>query len=150
MLRACATLTAILASRAFPPAPPSAWPGLSDLWLLPERIWRGHPLRLLIRAIATAALSVTVLRLVLGQPAALTAQLKRIETAQNSQILDLEELPADPADTAAAAARARIRARFAELHAEREQIETQIGGLIKSTSPASSARRLRIEAIFIL
>lgn len=53
------------------------------MWLLLERIWRRHPLRLLIRAIATAALSVTVLRLVPGQPTGLTARLKRIETMQN-------------------------------------------------------------------
>ena len=56
-----------------------------------------------------------------AQAAALHARLKRIETGQNSCILELEELPADPADTAAAAMRGRIRARFAQLHSEREQ-----------------------------
>jgi site-specific DNA recombinase len=61
-----------------------------------------------------------------AQAARLQARIRRIETAQNSQILELEDLPADPADTAAAAMRARIRARFADLHHEREQIETQL------------------------
>jgi hypothetical protein len=71
------------------------------------------------------------------QTAALTARLKRIDNAQNSKILELEELPANPADTAAAAMRARIRARFAELHAEREQIETQLRTL-NATAPAAA------------
>ena len=62
-----------------------------------------------------------------AQAARLQARIKRIETAQNSQILELEQLPADPADTASAAMRARIRARFADLHHEREQLETQLG-----------------------
>jgi len=43
--------------------------------------------------------------------AAIQARLKQIDTAQNSCILELEQLPADPADTAAAALRSRIRAR---------------------------------------
>ena len=47
--------------------------------------------------------------------ARLQGRLKRIETAQDSCILELEQLAADPADTAAAAMRARIRARFADL-----------------------------------
>jgi len=64
---------------------------------------------------------------------ALQARVNRIETAQNSQILELEQLPADPADTAAAAMRARIRARFADLHHEREQLETQLAALAKIT-----------------
>jgi hypothetical protein len=46
------------------------------------------------------------------------------------------QLPADPSDTAAAAMRARIRARFAELHTEREQIETQLRALEKTTPAA--------------
>ena len=54
--------------------------------------------------------------------AALKARLRQIDTGQNSCILELEQLPADPADTAAAALRTRIRARFADLHAEREQL----------------------------
>ena len=70
------------------------------------------------------------------QAAALAARLKRIETGQNSCILELEELPADPADTAAAAMRARIRARFAQLHTDREQTETQLTALAQITPKA--------------
>jgi hypothetical protein len=71
------------------------------------------------------------------RPAALKARLKRIDNAQNSKILELEELPADPADTAAAAMRTRIRARFADLHTERQQIETQLQALEKTTPTAA-------------
>jgi hypothetical protein len=60
-----------------------------------------------------------------------------IESAQNSQILELEELPANPADTATAALRARIRARFAELHGERERLEAQLKTLAK-TAPVAA------------
>jgi len=55
-----------------------------------------------------------------SQAAALNGRLRQIETAVNSCILELEQLPADPADPAAAAIRARIRARFAELHREQQ------------------------------
>ena len=72
-----------------------------------------------------------------AQAAALTARLKRIETGQNSCILELEELPADPGDTAAAAMRARIRARFAQLHGEREQIEAQLAALAQTAPKAA-------------
>ncbi len=72
-----------------------------------------------------------------AQAARLQARIKRIETAQNSQILELEQLSADPADTASAAMRARIRARFADLHHEREQIETQPTALAKTTPAAA-------------
>ena len=72
-----------------------------------------------------------------AETARLQARIRRIETAQNSQILELEDLPADPADTAAAAMRARIRARFADLHHEREQLETQLANLAK-TAPAAT------------
>jgi hypothetical protein len=37
---------------------------------LPVRIWRGRPLRLLARALATCLLALAVLHLVPGQPAA--------------------------------------------------------------------------------
>ena len=85
-----------------------------------------------------------------AQAAALAARLKRIETGQNSCILELEELPADPGDGAAAAMRGRIRARFAQLHGEREQIETQLAALAQTHAqgrrprparPAADARR---------
>jgi hypothetical protein len=62
--------------------------------------------------------------------AAIKTRLKQIDTAQNSCILELEQLPADPADTAAAALRGRIRARFTDLHAEREQLDTQLAALV--------------------
>jgi DNA invertase Pin-like site-specific DNA recombinase len=61
--------------------------------------------------------------------AAIQARLRQIDTAQNSCILELEQLPADPADAAAAALRGRIRARFADLHAEREQLDAQLAAL---------------------
>jgi len=72
-----------------------------------------------------------------ARAARLQARIRRIETAQNSQILELEQLPADPADTASAAMRARIRARFADLHHEREQLETQLAALAKTTPAAA-------------
>ncbi len=67
------------------------------------------------------------------QAAALAARLRQIDTAQNSCILELEQLPANPADTAAAM-RTRIRARFAQLHGEREQIQTRQAALT-ATAP---------------
>jgi site-specific DNA recombinase len=72
-----------------------------------------------------------------AQAAALKARIRQIDTAQDSKILELEQLPADPADTALAAMRARIRARFAELHHQREQIEAQLKALDK-TAPAAA------------
>jgi hypothetical protein len=72
-----------------------------------------------------------------AQTSALGARLRQIDTAQNAQILALEQLPADPADTAAAAMRARITARFAELHADREQAEAQLSDLTAATPKAA-------------
>jgi hypothetical protein len=69
--------------------------------------------------------------------AAVQARLKRIEAAQNSCILELEQLPADPADTAAVAMRARIRARLADLHHQREQLDTQLTALARTTPAAA-------------
>jgi hypothetical protein len=71
------------------------------------------------------------------QVAAIQARIGRIESAQNSQILELEELPANPADTATAALRARIRARFADLHDERERLEAQLKTLAKAAPAAA-------------
>jgi hypothetical protein len=71
-----------------------------------------------------------------AQAARLQGRIRRIETAQDSCILELEQLPADAADTAAAM-RARIRARFADLHHEREQLETRLAALAK-TAPAAT------------
>ena len=77
-----------------------------------------------------------------AQAAAIHARIARIETAQNSQILELEELPATPADTATAALRARIRARFAQLHEERERLEAQLKTLAKATPAAADTTLL--------
>jgi hypothetical protein len=48
----------------------SPWPGLPALIWLPSRIRRGRPLRLLLRAALAAGLSLAVLALIPGQPAA--------------------------------------------------------------------------------
>jgi hypothetical protein len=75
-----------------------------------------------------------------AQEDALKARIARIETAQTAQtakILELEDLPANPHDPAAQAYRARIRARFAELHEERERLEGQLKALAK-TAPAAA------------
>jgi hypothetical protein len=69
--------------------------------------------------------------------AAIKTRLKQIQAGQDSCILELEQLPADPADTASAALRGRIRARFADLHAEREQLGTQLAALDASTPRAA-------------
>jgi site-specific DNA recombinase len=74
--------------------------------------------------------------------AAIGARLKRIETAQNSCILELEQLPADPADTASAALRTRIRARFTDLHTERAQLGTQLQALAQVTPKAADTSLL--------
>jgi len=71
------------------------------------------------------------------QAAALAARIRQLDTAQNAQILSLEQLPADPADTAAAAMRARITARFAELHHDREQAQAQLNALAADTPKAA-------------
>ena len=72
-----------------------------------------------------------------AQDAALKARIGRIETAQNAKILELEDLPANPDDPAGQAYRARIRARFAELHEERERLEAQLKTLAKTTPAAA-------------
>jgi hypothetical protein len=77
-----------------------------------------------------------------ARAAALTTRLKQITTGQDSCILELEQLPADPADTAAAALRARIRARFGELHAEREQLQAQLDALTTVTPKAADTSLL--------
>jgi len=77
-----------------------------------------------------------------AQQTALTARIARIETAQNSKILELEDLPADPHDPATQAYRARIRARLAELDDEREQLEAQLKTLAKTTPQAADTSLL--------
>jgi hypothetical protein len=58
----------------------------------------------------------------------LRAELARIETAERGLISELEQ-PADPADPAVQAYRARIRARFTDLYAERTRTEAKIADL---------------------
>ena len=80
-----------------------------------------------------------------ARAAALAAKLRQLDTAQNAQILALEQLsadPADPGDTAAAAMRGRITARFAELHADREQAEAQLSALAAATPKAADTTLL--------
>jgi len=71
------------------------------------------------------------------QTNALTARIRQLDTAQQAQILSLEQLSPDPADTAAAAMRARITARFAELHHDREQAQAQLDTLAADTPKAT-------------
>jgi len=50
------------------PVPP--WQPLVAMWQLPARVWRGQPLHLAIRGIIAAALSLLVLHMIPGSPAA--------------------------------------------------------------------------------
>ncbi len=63
----------------------------------------------------------------------LHAELARIETAERGLISELEQ-PADPADPAVQAYRARIRARFTDLYDQRTRTETQLADL-QATAP---------------
>jgi hypothetical protein len=72
-----------------------------------------------------------------AQAAALKARLKHIETAQDSLVHDLATLPTDPANTAAAALRARIHAHFTDLHHEHEEKEAQLKALTRQ-APAGA------------
>jgi hypothetical protein len=64
----------------------------------------------------------------------LNAQLARIEVAERGLISELEA-PADPGDPAAAAYRARIRARYAELYADRTKTEAERDALQATAIP---------------
>jgi len=66
------------------------------------------------------------------QQAHLTTELARIDAAERGLITELEA-PADPADPATVAYRARIRARYAELYAERTRTETALAALHAAT-----------------
>ena len=66
----------------------------------------------------------------------LQTQLARIDAAERGLISELEA-PADPGDPAAAAYRARIRARYAELYTERTRTETELAALQATTTPAN-------------
>jgi len=70
-----------------------------------------------------------------AQEAALNTRINWIDNAQNSKIRELDDLPADD-HQGTQAYRARIRARFAELHQERELLETQLKALAKTTPAA--------------
>ena len=62
------------------------------------------------------------------------AELARIDTAERALISELEQ-PADPADPATQAYRARIRARFTDLYAERTRTEASPGRPPGSSTP---------------
>lgn len=64
----------------------------------------------------------------------LRAELARIDTAERGLISELEA-PADPADKAAQAYRARIRARYAELYGERTRTEAALTELQAAAPP---------------
>jgi hypothetical protein len=66
--------------------------------------------------------------------ARLRAELARIDTAELGLITELET-PADPGDPAARAYRARIRARFADLYAERTRTEATLAELAAAAPP---------------
>jgi site-specific DNA recombinase len=70
------------------------------------------------------------------QIAHLETELARIDTAERGLISELEA-PADPADPATAAYRARIRARYAELYAERTRTDTALAAL-RAATPADT------------
>jgi site-specific DNA recombinase len=72
-----------------------------------------------------------------AQETALKTRINWIDNAQESKIRELDDLPADPDDPATQAYRARIRARFAELHEERELLEAQLKALAKTTPAAA-------------
>jgi site-specific DNA recombinase len=66
--------------------------------------------------------------------AALTAAIRKIDTAQNAQITALEDIPDTPA---APAMRARIHDRFAQLHTQRTTAETELAA-IAATQPRAA------------
>jgi hypothetical protein len=70
------------------------------------------------------------------QHAHLRTELARIDAAERGLISELEA-PGDPADPATAAYRARIRARYAELYAERTRTETALAALA-AAAPADT------------
>jgi hypothetical protein len=79
---------------------------------------------------------------------AIKTRIARIEAAQDAKIVELEDLPANPDDPATQAYRARIRARFAQLHDEREQLEAQLKALAKTVPHAADTSLLFDIAIY--
>ncbi len=77
-----------------------------------------------------------------AQAATLTARLRQNETAQKAQILASEQIPPDLDPQAAAAMRARIAERFAELHAERTQLKASLDALAATQPQAADTTLL--------
>ena len=69
--------------------------------------------------------------------ARLRAVIRKLDAQQNAQITALGEIPGDPADSAAAAMRARIRERFTQLHHQRTDAETKLAALEAATPRAA-------------
>jgi hypothetical protein len=77
-----------------------------------------------------------------AQVTALTAKLKQNQAAQKAQILANETIPPDLAPAAAAAMRASIAGRFAELHDERQQLQARLDALTEVTPKAADTSLL--------
>ncbi|HZC41783.1 MAG TPA: hypothetical protein VE343_13990 [Streptosporangiaceae bacterium] len=82
------------------------------------------------------------------QRAALAKELRRLDVAQDSQIRELDTLPADPGNRAAQAMRARIRDHFAELVTQRDQAHAALDALTRADQQASDPELL--EALPVL
>lgn len=102
--------------------------GLSAYALGPGRAQR---LAQLIPAEATAQQALTDAR-----AKGMRTRLKQISVSQDSLILELATLPTDPADAAAMAMRARIRAHYGDLHDEHEKLTRQLAALTQQAPPA--------------
>jgi site-specific DNA recombinase len=77
-----------------------------------------------------------------AQVTALTAKLRQNAAAQKAQILANETIPSDLAPAAAAAMRASIAGRFAELHDECHQLQARLDTLTAVTPKAADTRLL--------
>ena len=77
-----------------------------------------------------------------AQAAALAVKLKQNETAQKAQILANENIPPGLDPAAAAAMRAHIAERFAELHAERQHLQARLDALAAATPKAADTTLL--------
>jgi len=77
-----------------------------------------------------------------AEKARLNVRLKQNDAAKKAQIMAQEQLPADPADETANEMRAHIRERFAQLRAERQQIQAQLAALDKTQSKAADTSLL--------
>jgi hypothetical protein len=77
-----------------------------------------------------------------AQAAALAAKLRQNAGAQKAQILANEQIPPDLAPAAAGAMRASIAGRFAELHAERQDLQARLDTLTAVTPKAADTTLL--------